>query len=139
MFSFACSWFRSSIFLKVCKYIYFQLYLLGEVGWIKWMTERILTYIYSVKLCTSDQKYLLKLWNGLFLLEPNLLKRFSLGEFQNLFRENYESFLDKPVDLEFKNEALDLLAFYFKSDLPKTKVKWLILYTVLYSFHNIKT
>ncbi len=81
-----------------------------------------------MKFCTSDRKYLLKLWNGLFMLEPNLLKRFSLREFQNLFRENYESFLDKPVDLEFKNEALDLLVFYFKSDLPKTKVKCLILY-----------
>ncbi|CAG8489558.1 14379_t:CDS:10 [Funneliformis mosseae] len=79
-----------------------------------------------VKLCNSDHKYLLKLWNGLFMLEPNLLKRFSLGEFgefQNLFRKNYESFLDRQVDLEFKNEVLDLLTFYLKSDLPKEKIE----------------
>ena len=56
------------------------------------------------------------------MLESNLLRRFTLGEFQNLFRENYEAFLDKQVDLELKNEALDLLPFYFKSDLPKEKV-----------------
>ncbi|CAI2170936.1 4833_t:CDS:10 [Funneliformis geosporum] len=87
-----------------------------------------------VKLCTSDHKYLLKFWNGLFLLEPNLLKRFSLenfGKFQNLFRENYESFLDRKVDLEFKNEALDLLTFYLKSDLPKAKIESFIEY-ILY-------
>lgn len=74
-------------------------------------------------MCTYDQHYLLKLWNGLFMLEPNLLRRFSLREFQNLFREDYETFLDRHVELEFKNEALDLLPFYFKSDLPKEKVK----------------
>jgi hypothetical protein len=74
-------------------------------------------------MCTYDRYYLLKLWNGLFMLEPNLLRRFSSGEFQNLFREDYEAFLDKQLELEFKNEALDLLHFYFKSDLPKEKVK----------------
>ncbi|RGB41839.1 hypothetical protein C1646_738849 [Rhizophagus diaphanus] len=76
-----------------------------------------------VKICTYDQHYLLKLWNGLFMLEPNLLRRFSLREFQNLFREDYETFLDRHVELEFKNEALDLLPFYFKSDLPKEKIE----------------
>ncbi|GES81504.1 DNA-dependent protein kinase catalytic subunit [Rhizophagus clarus] len=75
------------------------------------------------KMCTYDRHYLLKLWNGLFMLEPNLLRRFSLEEFQNLFRENFETFLDKQVELEFKNEALDLLPFYFKSDLPKEKIE----------------
>ena len=56
------------------------------------------------------------------MLEPNLLRRFTFGEFQNLFRENYEELLDKKKVLELKNEALDLLPFYFKSDLPKEKV-----------------
>ncbi|CAJ0839827.1 30_t:CDS:10, partial [Entrophospora sp. SA101] len=71
----------------------------------------------------NDDQYLLKLIKDLLILSPNLFTKPLSNEFKRLFYNKYISFIGFNKQLEFKGEALDILATFLLSDLPFQEIE----------------